>query len=269
MNRSSEYFGQQTEVLRPVIPFVLTSYSSLTCHLDLLLGDTFLVDLLAFKYLLGAPVYREDGSDYSLYLPYKPPLERPAVLWRYAKGNVVDGNVMLFDEDGNILSWKEIFENDSCDRYWHKEILKDDNDRYYKLKGFFGGHLLDKAKNQYIFVTHTEIQAMLGYLWHPEGIWLAIGYRQHLTYEHQLLLNDKKNVFFIPDKEMLDDIHNIGILKGMKCTKKFINGEENDPKFMEHCFLNEIGKNRQHNQAIFEKQYQVAKEAHRVMTRVN
>ncbi len=268
-NRPSEYFGRQAEVFDPVIPYLMASYSSLTCYLDNLLGDTFLVDLLTYKYLLGAPAYKDEGSDFPLHLPYQPPVKRPAALWRYAKGDVVDGNVILFDENGSILSWKGMFENNSCDRYWHKEIITEDVIRCYKPKGFFGGHLLDKVKNQRIYVTHTEIQAMLGYLYRPNDIWIAIGYRQHLAVEHLLLLKDKKNVFFVPDREMLEDSGKIGYLRGSQRTEDFINGEENDPEFMEHCFLNGIRTCRQQNQAVFEAQYLQAYKEHYGMTIVN
>ncbi|MCD8297059.1 MAG: DUF6371 domain-containing protein [Prevotella sp.] len=267
-NSPSEYFGRQTEVLRPIIPFVTTRYSSLTCHLDNLLGDTFVVDLLCYKYLLGAPAHKDEGIDYVLSLPYQPPVERLAVLLRYANGDVVDGNVLMFDESGNILSWKGLFEGDSCDRYWHKETITDDAVRYYKLKGFFGGHLLGKSKDQYIYITHTEIQAMLGYLCCPNDLWLAIGYRQHLTMEHLMLLKNKKNVVFVPDKEMYEDIGKIGLLRGMKYTERFIKGEENDADYMVHRFLKQIRMSRQENQAIFEDQYKEAKKAHYVMTEV-
>jgi hypothetical protein len=68
------------------------------------------------------------------------------------------------------------------------------------MQCFFGQHLLLEDSDKFIAISEAEKTAIVGSLWFPEWLWLAIGSKQSLTVERLQRLGTRRIILF-PDAD--------------------------------------------------------------------
>jgi hypothetical protein len=76
-------------------------------------------------------------------------------------------------------------------------LLKKD---FNLMQCFFGQHLLLEDSDKFIAISEAEKTAIVGSLWFPEWLWLAIGSKQSLTVERLQRLGTRRIILF-PDAD--------------------------------------------------------------------
>ncbi len=190
---ASEFFGRIKINLNAEIPITMSGYSSLTSYLFAVVGESRTEEAIK-TYHLGT-------SDERCHNYCKTPNTKSnadAVLWRIlTDGTPINGNVIKFDVNGNILQCHRICRSPDCN--------------HYRLgSGFFGGHLLTERKDL-VCIVNDELTAILGSMAFHNYRWLAIGHGGELTKRHvELICN--YNVMLLPD------IHTYGAWQHIICN---------------------------------------------------